>query len=375
MLRIMALSPSSFFLHSCKTGDLKTITTILKTTWESIKDDCDNCFVTEEHYNVFCQLPGCIVQYFSQGMTVAMKADNISSMQCILSFIIQTADAGIHYPHEFTANYLYEAMKLRRAVATTFLLKQIVVLNCCYSPWRIVFEAFRSGDKEIANLALQRFPSQSDGAMAGACEAADLSLMAMLMEHKITEIRWDDALFYAAKSGKRAAVNMIVNAGQISDWENGLRGACWSGNARLVHYFIGKGAHDWEQGLLMACRISVNLTRLMIAKGATSFNLALFEITSVVEKSSELFFELLAVILPYHPLDMDGMLFPHHIVGLMNRNFDVKHFEGTSIEEYVNVVQKNHRREQSGICRCLYNVLPVPLIRGLIYPYMSYSTL
>lgn len=52
-----------------------------------------------------------------------------------------------------------------------------------------------------------------------------------------------------------------------------MRGACQGGHKDLVYLMIGKGAHQWDNGLYNACQGGhIDLARIMIENGARNFN-------------------------------------------------------------------------------------------------------
>lgn len=77
---------------------------------------------------------------------------------------------------------------------------------------------------------------------------------------------WNQGFLGACRGGHLPIIKLMISKGVINLCDNGLAEACFGGHLPIVELMIKKGADNWSWGFKMACRGgSFNIVKLMLS--------------------------------------------------------------------------------------------------------------
>lgn len=129
-------------------------------------------------------------------------------------------------------------------------------------------QACEGGHLEIVKLMISKGANYWDLAFYGACISGNLDIMQLIISKLNSEERLLSQGFDIASShGHMKVVQFLSSKGYPTYLT--IEYACRSGNMKLVHFMIGRGASDWNYGLGAACLHGhIDIAEFMISKGA-----------------------------------------------------------------------------------------------------------
>lgn len=93
----------------------------------------------------------------------------------------------------------------------------------------------------------------------------------------VDNVNWDDALDYAARSGKREVVDWVFEQYEDADLDQGLFGAAVAQDRDMIDYFLEKGAQDYNLAFEAASIVgNLQLLKFFEELGASDWASAFF---------------------------------------------------------------------------------------------------
>lgn len=183
-------------------------------------------------------------------------------------------------------NWEYGLIKIIENIELfNLILEKTTELNIQLRWDNILYWACRGKNIEIVKAVLKKEISNNtsrwDNRLRSACSGGNIEIIKLIIEKGTlfnTHFNWNQSLYHGCFKGHLKVVKFIfekiIETNTQIDWELAFKGSCEGGNIDIVNLIFEKNANNnINEGLEYACRNNcINVAKLLIEKGANSFN-------------------------------------------------------------------------------------------------------